>query len=105
MKVYTVTMLDLVSDPVLGTRRTPVIFTSLEKAISAVKNNEDDLTDDNLYQYAVIEETLLDVIRPDLIYDVRKLWFKYNMASKEFEFCPLDNLPKALIKLSGFGIG
>jgi hypothetical protein len=104
MIVYSVTLIDLMGDPVLGNRRTPVIFTSLERALKAVKNNEDDLADDNLYQYAVIEETMLDVIRPDLGTSTQKYWFKYNTVLDEFEpFTNTQNL--TIFNLSGFGIG
>jgi hypothetical protein len=104
MIVYSVTLIDLVGDPVLGNRRTPAIFTSLERALKAVKNNEDDLADDNLYQYAVIEETMLDVIRPDLGISTQKYWFKYNTVLDEFEpFTNTQNL--TIFNLSGFGIG
>jgi hypothetical protein len=34
MIVYTVTVVDVVSDPLLGNRRTPAIFTSLDKAVA-----------------------------------------------------------------------
>jgi hypothetical protein len=104
MIVYSVTLIDLMGDPVLGNRRTPVIFTSLDRAIKAVKNNEDDLADNNLYQYAVIEETELDIIRPDLETSTQKYWFKYNTVLDEFE--PFTNTQNhTIFNLSGFGIG
>jgi hypothetical protein len=104
MIVYSVTLIDLMSDQVLGNRRTPVIFTTLERAIKAVKNNEKDLADNNLYQYAVIEETKLNVIRPDLETNTKKYWFKYNTVLDEFEpFTNTQNL--TIFNLSGFGIG
>ena len=105
MVVYTVTVIDVVGDPVLGNRRNPAIFTSLKKALSVVRNNDHDLTDDNLYQYAVIEETYLDVVRPDIQMPTKRLWFKYNTALSEFEQCSVDSIPRTLAKLSGFGIG
>lgn len=105
MKVYTVTVIDLVGDITLGNRRTPGIFTSLDKAITAVQNNENNLNDDNLYQYAVIEETSLDVIRPDTVFSTRKWWFKFNTVNKEFECCELSLVPRNISRLSGFGIG
>jgi hypothetical protein len=105
MIVYTITVLDFVADPVLGNRRTPAIFTTLEKARSVVKNNEQDLSDGVLYQYAVIEETHLNVIRPDVFYDTKKYWFKYNSALDEFVECDPKDIPYPANKLSGFGIG
>jgi len=105
MLVYTVTVIDIVGDPVLGNRRTPAIFTSLEKALAAVKDNEHDLTDDNLYQYAVVEETYLDVIRPDVHMSTKIVWFKYNTALEEFEQCKPDSIPRNFQRLRGFGIG
>ncbi len=105
MIVYTVTVVDVVSDPVLGSRRTPAVFTTMEQAVATVRNNEGDLTDNNLYQYAVIEETYLNMVRPDTVHSTRMLWFKYNTAAQEFEVCPVENLPGSLSRLSGFGIG
>jgi hypothetical protein len=105
MLVYTVTVIDVVGDPILGNRRTPAIFTSIEKALAAVKNNESDLTDDNLYQYAVIEETWLNMIRPDLQVSTKRIWFKYNTVLQEFEQCNLESIPRNLSRLTGFGIG
>jgi hypothetical protein len=105
MIVYTVTVLDLVGNPILGDRRTPVIFTDLAKAISAIKNNDHDLADSALYQYAVIEETYLNVIRPDLLYDIKQLWFKYSPVMDEFVECRAEDIPSSISRLSGFGIG
>lgn len=105
MIVYTVTVIDVVGDPILGSRRTPAIFTSLDKAVAAVRDNESDLTDDNLYQYAVIEETYLDMIRPDIQMSTKQIWFKYNTVLQEFEQCSLESVPKNLSRLTGFGIG
>jgi hypothetical protein len=104
MIVYTVTVIDLVGDLVLGNRSTPAIFTTFEGAYSAVRNNEKDIADNNLYQYAVIEETYLNVVRPDLEFGTKKHWFKYNTALEEFEpYTP--NHPHPVFRLSGFGIG
>jgi hypothetical protein len=104
MRVYTVTVIDVESDPVMGMRSTPAIFTNLTRAIAAVKNNECDIADDKLYQYAVIEESYLDVIRPDMDRITKKYWFKYNETLEEFEpFVPTNTHP--VFKLSGFGIG
>jgi hypothetical protein len=105
MIVYTITVIDLVGDPVLGIRSTPAIYTSLEKAIHVVKNNQNDLADNNFYQYAVIEETRLNTIRPDLDKLTKKYWFKYNTALDEFEECEDTQIPTNIFKLSGFGIG
>lgn len=104
MIVFSVTVIDIIGDPVLGSRRTPGIFTTLEKALSVVKNNEGDIADNNLYQYAVIEETLLDELRPTLL-DGVKLWFKYNTITDEFDPCSNTTLPFQLNRLHGFGIG
>lgn len=104
MIVFTVTVIDIIEDPVLGIRRTPAIFTELSDAISAVKNNSEDLSDDGSYQYAVIEETLLNSIRP-YISDGVKLWFRYNSIFDEFEECDILNVPPKIAKLCGFGIG
>lgn len=104
MIVYSITVIDIIEDPVLGIRRTPAIFTSLDEAISTIKNNEENLSDDGLYQFAVIEETLLNSIRP-IISDGIKIWFKYNSITDEFEECDVINIPSKIARLSGFGIG
>ena len=77
MIVFTVTVIDIIGDNVLGERRTPAIYTKLDLAINTVRNNFEDISDNGLYQYAVIEETLLNEIRP-YIKDGTRLWFKYN---------------------------
>jgi len=105
MTVYTITVIDTVGDPVLGIRRTPAIFSNLKDAVDAVRNNDYDLSEDNYYQYAVIEETLLNVVRPDLLAPTHKMWFKFNTVLQEFEMCRLEQIPKQLRNLSGFGIG
>lgn len=104
MIVYSVTVIDIIGDSVLGIRRTPAIFTELSDAISAVKNNDDDLSDDGSYQFAVVEETLLNSIRPEINAGV-KLWYRYNAILDEFEDCSIENVPKNIARLSGFGIG
>lgn len=100
--VYTITVIDLYTDKVLGLRRTPAIFTDLHTAIYTVRNNVDNLSDGILYQYAVIEESVLNVVRPNLELSGFRLWFKYNSAKDEFEECPA---PPQLRMQSGFGIG
>jgi hypothetical protein len=88
----------------LGVRRTPVIFTTYVAAQYAVRNNEMDLADDNSYQYAVIEETFLDVIRPNT-QNCRRSWFRYNHIIDEFEEIDNTKVPFKLLNLYGFGIG
>jgi len=100
--VYTVTVIDLYTDQVLGIRRTPVIYTEFKYAEQSVKNNSNNLSD-GTYQYAVIEKTVLNVIRPTVDYMIPKhWWYKYNSVIDEFEEC---NTPPQLINQSGFGIG
>lgn len=100
--VYTVTTVDIYTDPILGIRRTPVIFTQLHEAIFTVKNNIQDLSDAGTFQYIVIEETQLNVVRPGLVTPLRRWWFKYNAAMDEFV---QDVPPAALWNQVGFGIG
>jgi len=100
--VYTVTVIDLYTDKLLGIRRTPAIFTQFKYAEHAVKNNSGDLADMSNYQYAVIEETVLNTIRPCIDMQLSKWWYKYNSVVDEFEEC---NTPPQLINQSGFGIG
>ena len=100
--VYTVTVIDLYTDKVLGIRRTPVIYTQFKAAYLSVKNNSNTLTD-GTYQYAVIEETVLNVIRPTVDYmKPSQWWYKYNSVLDEFEEC---QVPTQLRNQSGFGIG
>ncbi len=100
--VYTVTVIDLRNLLPLGIRRTPLICTELEDAIYSVKNNMQDLSDGATYQYAVIEKTVLNVIRPNIDGDGTRLWYKYNSVVDEFEVC---EVPQALRNQTGFGIG
>ena len=100
--VYTVTVIDLRNLLPLGIRRTPLICTELEDAIYAVKNNLRDLADGSTYQYAVIERSLLNKIRPNLEQQSMRLWYKYNSVIDEFE---PSEMPVALRNQTGFGIG
>lgn len=101
--VYSITMVDLSDfDNPLGFQKTAAIFTDLNRASYAVKNNEDNLADSGAYQYAVIEKTALNLIRPLIDCSELKLWFKYNSILDEFEPCVE---PKQFIRVSGFGIG
>jgi len=100
--VYTVTVIDLRVNSPLGFRTTPVICTALEDAIYIVKNNSNDLADGATYQYAVIEKTLLNNVRPNLDVQSMKLWYKYNSILDEFESC---EVPPVLRNQTGFGIG
>lgn len=102
--VYTVTVIDLYTDKVLGIRRTPVIYTQFKFAEHSIKNNSNNLSDDLTYQYAVIEETVLNIIRPCVDYMTPKQWwYKYNSATNEFEEC--SKIPPQLKNQCGFGIG
>jgi hypothetical protein len=101
--IYTITVIDINDRKnILGTRRTPVIFTRLESAIFAVQNNSEDLCDGGTYLYAVIEETQLDTIRPHILYETKQFWFRYNSAFNEYE--PILK-PEQFQHQSGFGIG
>ena len=100
--VYTVTVIDLRIHVPLGLRRTPLICTSLTDAIYAVKNNIRDLADRATFQYAVIEQSVLNDIRPNLEVSSMKLWFKHNSVTDEFEAC---TAPAMLRNQTGFGIG
>jgi len=100
--VYTVTVIDLYTDKVLGIRRTPVIYTQFRFAEHSVKNNTMSLSD-GTFQYAVIEETVLNVIRPTVDYiKSSQWWYKYNSVIDEFEEC---ECPTQLRNQCGFGIG
>jgi hypothetical protein len=100
--VYTVTVIDLYTDKILGIRRTPVIYTQFKFAEHSVKNNTMSLSD-GTYQYAVIEESVLNVIRPTIDFmKPNQWWYKYNSARDEFEEC---QVPHQLRNQSGFGIG
>jgi len=84
--VYTVTVIDLHTDKVLGVRSTPVIYTQFKYAEHSVKNNSNNLSDGTTYQYAVIEESMLNVIRPTVDFmKPSQWWYKYNSATDEFE--------------------
>jgi len=100
--VYTVTVIDLYTDKILGIRRTPVIYTQFKFAEHSVKNNTMSLSD-GTFQYAVIEETVLNVIRPTVDYiKPSQWWYKYNSVIDEFEDC---EPPIQLKNQSGFGVG
>lgn len=100
--IYTVTVIDLRTNAPLGLRRTPIVCTELDDAIYAVRNNLRDLADGATYQYAVIEKSLLDEVRPNLETQSLRLWYKYNSILDEFEPC---ESPPILRYQTGFGIG
>jgi hypothetical protein len=100
--VYTVTVIDLRVHNPLGLRRTPLICTALEDAMYAVKNNIRDLADGASFQYAVIEKSMLNQVRPNLEVNSMKLWYKHNSVTDEFEACAV---PSILRNQTGFGIG
>lgn len=100
--VYTITVIDMRQEIPLGIRRTPMICTNIDDAVYAVKNNVEDLADSCSYQYAVIEQSLLNVIRPNLEISTLQMWFKYNSITDEFESC---SVPEILRNQTGFGIG
>ena len=100
--VYTVTVIDLYTDKVLGIRRTPVIYTQFRFAEHSVKNNTMSLSD-GTYQYAVIEESVLNVIRPTIDFmKPSQWWYKYDSVLGEFEE---SQCPSQLRNQNGFGIG
>lgn len=100
--VYTVTVIDLYTDKTVGLRRTPAIFTDKNEAIYVVKNNQHNLSDNLNYQFAVIEETLLNYVRPSMDMELNRWWYKHNSATGEFVECMC---PPQLMNQSGFGIG
>lgn len=100
--VYTVTVIDVRTNQPLGYRSTPIICTELKDAIYAVRNNIRDLADGSTYQYAVIEKSLINEIRPNLESQSLRLWYKYNSIKDEFEAC---ESPVQLRNQTGFGIG
>lgn len=101
--IYTVTVIDVYGDKVLGVRRTPAIYTQFKYAEHVVKNNTGNLSDGLTYQYAVIEETVLNVVRPCVDYiKPTQWWYKYNSATDEFQE---SKAPPHLQNLCGFGIG
>jgi len=103
MTVYTVTVIDINDKKnILGVRRTPLLCTKLQQAVFAVRNNSEDLSDGGTYLYAVVEETVLDTIRPALTHEFQQLWFKYNSANEEY--IPITR-PTQFAHQSGFGIG
>jgi hypothetical protein len=79
-----------------------VICTELEDAIYVVRNNIRDLADGATYQYAVIEKSRTNEIRPNLETQSLRLWYKYNSIKDEFEPC---ESPSQLRNQTGFGIG
>jgi hypothetical protein len=79
-----------------------VICTELKDAIYIVRNNIRDLADSATYQYAVIEKSRTNEIRPNLETQSLRLWYKYNSIKDEFESC---DSPAQLRNQTGFGIG
>jgi len=103
MIVYTITVIDINDRKnILGVRRTPAIFSTLQAAAFTVRNNIGDLSDGGLYLYAVIEESLLNEVRPNIERQSKQLWFRYNCVLQEYE--PILK-PEQFKNQFGFGIG
>jgi hypothetical protein len=100
--VYSITVVDVRGNDVLGFRRTPGIFNRLEDAKFIVKNNFNDISDDSTFQYAVIEETELNSIRPNLESNSKQWWYRFNSVTGEFV---RTDKPAKFLHQSGFGIG
>ena len=100
--MYTVTVLDFHTDAILGIRRTPAVYTKWADADFTIRNNLQDLADGGTFQYGVIEESRLNMIRPNLECQRPRWWYKYNQIHNIFE--PCAGLAPMRYQ-SGFGIG
>jgi len=97
--IYTVTVMDLRNTDCPGYWRTPAVFSHLEDAIQAVRNNDLDISEMGSNQYAVVEKTCLNEIYPQA---EERYWFEWNSVDEEYVEA---QIPQKYERVYSFGIG
>ncbi len=96
--IYIVTVLDDADPERPLYQRTPGIFTNIDDAISAIKNNVKNISENGFNQYAVIEQTTINKIIPVIEH---RMWFEWDATTETYQ---LTDSPAKFIKVVGFGI-
>lgn len=96
--IYTVTVIDDSDEEQAPYQRIPGIFTTLDRAISAIKNNDSDIAESGTCRYAVIEQTELDQILPNI---KRRVWFKWDVTEEAYASI---ETPTKFERVRSFGI-
>lgn len=96
--IYTVTVIDDSDEEQAPYQRIPGIFSTLDRAISVIKNNESDIAESGTCRYAVIEQTSLDEILPKV---KSRAWFKWD--STEEQYVSVET-PQKFERVRSFGI-
>jgi len=96
--IYTITVVDDSDEELPPYQRMPGIFTTMDTAKRAVKNNEGDMSESGNNRYAVIEKTVLNLILPRPEF---QSWFEWDSA--EQEYFSID-VPRKFSKVVSFGI-
>jgi hypothetical protein len=101
--IYTVTVFNDSDPDQPYYTRTPGVFTSLERAVQAVKHNDMDLAERGYNLYAVVERVTLDMLYPETEQTIRdRWWFKWNAELETYVEMPV---PAMYARAFGFGIG
>lgn len=96
--IYTVTVIDDSDEEQAPYQRIPGIFTTLDRAIISIKNNDSNIAESGTCRYAVIEQTNLDEILPQV---KRRVWFKWD--STEEQYVSIET-PTKFERVHSFGI-
>ena len=97
--IYTVTVLDDRNSDRPPYQRTPAIFTDFVDAVSAVRDNELDISEAGTNRYAIIEKTRLNRVLPQA---EEQTWFEWNGVDEEYI---LIEAPAQFARVISFGIG
>jgi len=99
--VYTVTVFND-SDPDRPYyTRTPGVFTSLDRALQTVKQNDLDIAEQGYNIHAVVEKVTLDMLYPDACIQER-WWFTWDAELETYVEAPI---PTIYAHVVGFGVG
>lgn len=96
--IYTITVIDDSDEEQAPYQRIPGIFSTLDRATSAIKNNDSDIAESGTCRYAVIEQTNLDEILPKVKH---RVWFTWD--STEEQYVSIET-PKKFERVRSFGI-
>jgi len=97
--VYSVAVLDVRDTDCPGYWRTPAVFSRLDLAIQAVRDNEMDISEGGSNQYAIVEKTYLNQVYPQA---EERYWFEWNSTEEEYVE---SQIPPKYALVYSFGIG
>lgn len=97
MKIFNVSTVDVTDSMIKHSVCTVGVFTDYTKALYAIRNNEEDISEDGVNTYCVIEHTESDMVHPQH----NKLeWFNWDEIEQEYLPCDPPTGYKKLCNLS-----